>query len=58
MVERNPTAMGRVPPTKEEVELLRQMINEGTARREMMRRIGHSRAWIDRVVKDGLITKI
>ena len=50
MVERNPTAMGRVPPTEQELALLRQMVSENTPRREMSRRIGHSRHWIDRVL--------
>jgi len=55
MVERNPTAMGRVVPTENELQLLRQMVVEEVPRREMMRRIGHSRAWIDRIVRDGLL---
>ena len=55
MVERNPKAMGRVAPTEGELELLRQMIIEEVPRREMMRRIGHSRSWIDRVIRDGLL---
>ena len=53
MVDRNPNAMGRVPPTEEELELLRQMIIEDIPRREMARRINHSRHWIDRVIRDG-----
>jgi hypothetical protein len=52
MEQRNPTAMGRIPPTETELELLRQMIIDEVPRREMMRRIGHSRGWIDRVVRD------
>ena len=54
MVERHPKAMGRVAPTDAELELLRQMIVDDLPRREMMRRIGHSRHWIDRVVRDYL----
>ena len=52
MVERNPTAMGRITPTENELALLRQMIAENTSKREMMRRIGHSRHWIRRVRRD------
>jgi len=52
MVERNPLAMGRIAPTEEELELLKEMIMAETPRREMMRRIGHSRAWIDRIVEE------
>ena len=52
MVERNPTAMGRVAPTEQELTLLRQMIEEGTPRREMARRIGHGRHWVDRIRRD------
>ena len=52
MVERHPKAMGRVPPTDAELTLLRQMIVDDVPRREMMRRIGHSRHWIDRIVRD------
>jgi len=52
MEQRNPTAMGRIPPTETELELLRQMIIDEVPRREMMRRIGHSRGWIDRIVRD------
>lgn len=52
MLERNPNAMGQIAPTEQELELLKQMIVDDTPRREMARRIGHSRHWIDRVVKD------
>jgi hypothetical protein len=55
MVERNPNAMGRIAPTEKELELLRQMIIDEVPRREMARRVGHGRHWIDRVVRDGLI---
>ena len=55
MAERNPKAMGRVAPTEGELQLLRQMIIEEVPRREMMRRVGHSRHWIDRVIRDGLL---
>lgn len=52
MVERNPSAMGRITPTEDELQTLRIMIQEGTPRREMARRIGHGRNWIDRVCRD------
>lgn len=52
MKERNPTAFGRILPTDAELSLLRLMISENTPRREMERRIGHSRSWIDRIVRD------
>jgi len=52
MVERNPTAMGRVPPTEQELILLRQMVSDNTTRREMARRIGHGRHWIRRIRRD------
>jgi hypothetical protein len=52
MVERNPLAMGRVAPTEEELILLEIMISENIPRREMARRINHSRHWIDRVIRD------
>jgi hypothetical protein len=52
MVERNPKAMNRVAPTEQELTLLRQMIEENTPRREMARRIGHGRNWIDRIRRD------
>jgi hypothetical protein len=52
MLDRNPTAMGRVVPTDAELTLLRQMIANNTPRKEMARRIGHARTWIDRVVRD------
>jgi hypothetical protein len=54
MVERNPGAMGRVAPTDEQLELLRQMITDDVPRREMARRLGHGRHWIDRVTRDYL----
>jgi len=54
MIERNPNAMGRVAPTDAELTMLRQMIVDNLPRREMMRRIGHSRHWIDRVTRDYL----
>ena len=52
MVERNPNAMGRKAPTQEEVLHLRQMLKENIPRREMERKIGHSRSWIDRIIRD------
>jgi hypothetical protein len=55
MVDRNPAAMGRITPTETELELLRQMIIEEVPRREMARRVNHSRHWIDRVIHDGLL---
>jgi hypothetical protein len=55
MVERNPSAMGRVAPTENELQLLRQMIADEVPRREVARRIGHGRHWVDRVIRDGLL---
>ena len=52
MYERNPTALGRILPTEQELAQLRQMIAENTPRREMSRRIGHGRGWIDRITRD------
>jgi hypothetical protein len=52
MEERNPNAMGRVTPSEDELEMLRQMIIDEVPRREMARRINHSRHWIDRIVRD------
>ena len=52
IVDRNPTALGRVLPTDDELNLLRQMIDDDVPRREQARRIGHSRHWIDRIKKD------
>jgi hypothetical protein len=54
MYERNPNSMNRTAPSEQELELLRQMIVEEVPRREMARRINHSRHWIDRVVRDCL----
>lgn len=52
MAERNPNAMGRVAPSDQELELLRQMIVDDVPRREMARRLNHGRHWIDRIVRD------
>lgn len=52
MVERNPTAMGRIVPSEEELILLRQMIVDDVPRREKARRIGHSRHWVDRIIRE------
>lgn len=52
MHERNPGAFGRVIPTEQELTLLRQMVSENIPRREMARRIGHSRHWVDRIRRD------
>ena len=52
MIERNPAAMGRKPPTDQELENLRKMMSENIPRREMARRIGHSRHWMDRIIRD------
>ena len=54
MVERHPRAMGRVAPTDAELALLQQMIVDDIPRREMARRLGHARAWIDRITRDYL----
>ena len=52
MIDRNPDAMGRKTPSESEIELLRQMIIDEVPKREMMRRIGYSRSWINRVIRD------
>ena len=52
MEERNPTAMGRIAPSEEELTLLRQMITDNIPRKEKARRLGHSRHWVDRITKD------
>ena len=52
MHARIPEAFGRVIPTEEEIALLQKMVADNVPRREMMRRIGHSRAWIDRICRD------
>lgn len=52
MEERNPTAMGRIPPTDAELTLLREMVQNDVPRREMARRIGHSRQWVDRIKRE------
>lgn len=52
MVERNPKAMNRTPPTEQELTLLRQLVSENIPRREMARQIGHSRHWVDRIRRD------
>jgi len=52
MVERNPKAMNRQAPTEKDLQLLRQMVAEDVPRREMARRIGHGRHWIDRICRD------
>lgn len=52
MYARNPAALGRVIPTEQELTLLRQLVSENIPRREMARRIGHSRHWVDRIRRD------
>jgi hypothetical protein len=52
MLERNPAAMGRIAPTEAELALLRQMLSENTGRKEMARRLGHARTWMDRIIRD------
>ena len=52
MVERNPTAMGRIIPTQQELDALQQMIKDDVPRREKARRLGHSRNWIDRITRE------
>ena len=54
MIERNPKAMGRNPPSNTELETLRELLTKKTPRREMSRILNHSRAWIERVVRDYL----
>lgn len=52
MLERNPTAMGRIIPSEDELALLRQMITDNTPRREKARRLGHGRHWVDRIMRE------
>ena len=52
MVERNPRAMGRIPPSDTELETLRELVKNNTPKREMSRIIKHDRSWIDRVRRD------
>jgi hypothetical protein len=52
MVERNPKAMGRIVPTEQELIKLKELILTGISRREISRKIGHSRHWIDRIIKE------
>ena len=52
MYERNPKAMGRIPPSDTELETLRELVKNNTPRREMARIIKHDRSWIDRVRRD------
>jgi hypothetical protein len=52
MIERNPKAMGRIPPSNTELEALRDLLEKNIPRREMARILGHSRHWIDRIVRD------
>jgi hypothetical protein len=54
MNERHPNAMGRKPPTASELTLLIEMLEQETPRREMSRRLDHSRQWIDRVMREHL----
>ena len=52
MLERNPAAMGRIPPTEADLTLLKKMLSENTGRKEMARRLGHGRNWMDRIIRD------
>jgi DNA invertase Pin-like site-specific DNA recombinase len=52
MVERVPTAMGRIVPTDAELTLLKEMVQQNIPRREVARKIGHSRHWVDRIKKE------
>jgi len=52
MVERVPTAMGRIVPTEAELTLLKEMTKQNVPRREIARRIGHSRDWVDRIKRE------
>jgi hypothetical protein len=55
MRERNQTAFNKTIPTDEELALLKQMMTDGTPRREMARRLNHARTWVDRVARDYLL---
>lgn len=54
MEERNPTAFGRIQPTEDELDLLREMNTENIPRRAKAKALGHSRHWVDRVERDFL----
>ena len=49
MMIRNPDAFNKTEPTETELALLQTMISENTPRKQMARRIGHARTWIDRI---------
>jgi len=52
MIERNPSAMGRITPSEEQLILLRKMIDDNIPRREKARILGRSRHWVDRIIKE------
>lgn len=63
MYERNPIAMGRVVPTEEQLQIIRECLplvtgkigrgaNDDMSMREIGRRVKHSVSWVDRVIKD------
>jgi hypothetical protein len=52
MVERNPLAMGRKPPTESELSLLKEMLEKKTSLREMARNLKHDRDWVRRIIRD------
>jgi hypothetical protein len=51
MHQRNPTAFNRIAPTPEELKCIQTMVHENVSKREMSRRINHSRPWIERVIQ-------
>ena len=54
MIERNPAACGRKPPSNIELELLKKLVSENTSLREMARQLKHDRQWVKRIIKEYL----
>ena len=52
MYERNPTALGRIVPTDEQLTLIRRLISEGATTSKIARETGRSCRWVDRIRRD------
>ena len=52
MYDRNPTALGRQPPTDEQLALIRRLKDEGASLYRMCKELNKSATWLRRIFRD------
>lgn len=52
MYERNPTSLGRIVPTEEELTKMRELVASGATSYRLAKEMEHSRSWVERILRD------